>query len=50
MPRRGSRPPKDTPHQLLISDATHRRLETPPKDLIALGEIEVRGRDEPIAV
>jgi adenylate cyclase len=35
---------KETPHQLLLSDATRRRLSGEPDDLIDLGESEIRGR------
>jgi adenylate cyclase len=35
---------KDTPHQVLIADATRRRLADDPGDLIRLGEEPVRGR------
>jgi adenylate cyclase len=39
---------KDTPHMLLLSDATRERLVAPPDDLIAVGELELRGAGRPI--
>jgi adenylate cyclase len=39
---------KGTPYQLFVSDPTYRRLSQPAPDLVAVGELEVRGRREPI--
>jgi adenylate cyclase len=36
---------KETPHQLLFSEATRARLSADPDDLIDLGELDIRGRD-----
>jgi adenylate cyclase len=41
---------KETPHQLLFSDATRRLLASEPDDLAELGEIEIRGRQATIRV
>ena len=41
---------KGTDHQLFIADATRRALTRPAPDLVALGELEIAGRDAPIAV
>jgi adenylate cyclase len=35
---------KGTPHQLYIADTTKQRLTRPAEDLVAVGEVEVRGR------
>ena len=35
---------KGTPHQLYVSDTTHQALTRPAADLVAVGEVEVRGR------
>ena len=35
---------KGTPHQLYAADTTYAALSNPPKDLVAVGEFEVRGR------
>jgi adenylate cyclase len=35
---------KGTPHQLLLSGATKDTLQTPPADLVHVGETEIRGR------
>jgi adenylate cyclase len=41
---------KETPHQLLFSDATRERLTAEPGGLIDLGELEIRGREADIRV
>jgi adenylate cyclase len=41
---------KETPHQLLFSDSTRRRLTSEPDDLVDLGELEIRGREATIRV
>jgi adenylate cyclase len=41
---------KETPHQLLFSDATRERLARDPDDLVDLGELEIRGREATIRV
>jgi adenylate cyclase len=40
---------RDTPQQLLLSESTRARLDHPPGDLVPVGEIEIRGRAEPIS-
>jgi adenylate cyclase len=35
---------KGTPHQLYVSDTTYQALTRPAEDLMAVGEVEVRGR------
>jgi adenylate cyclase len=35
---------KGTPHQLYVSDTTYQALTRPAEDLVAVGEVEVRGR------
>lgn len=39
---------KGTAYQLFVSDPTYRRLTQPGPDLVEVGELEVRGRREPI--
>jgi adenylate cyclase len=41
---------KETPHQLLFSDATRERLTSDAGDLVDLGEITIRGREATIRV
>jgi adenylate cyclase len=41
---------KGTPYQLLVSAATRARLAAPAPDLVEVGELEVRGRREPIGL
>ena len=41
---------KGQPYMLFMSSATQERLTRPPDDLVSLGEFEVRGRAEKIAV
>src|SRR3954452_20004049 len=41
---------KETPHQLLFSDATRERLTAAPDGLIDLGELDIRGREAGIRV
>lgn len=41
---------KETPHQLLFSDATRQRLARDPDDLVDLGELGIRGRESTIRV
>jgi adenylate cyclase len=41
---------KDTPHMLLIADATRAALTKPVSDLQAVGALDVRGREVPAAV
>jgi adenylate cyclase len=39
---------KGTPHQLLVADSTYRGLAEPPADMVAVGEMEIRGRESGI--
>jgi adenylate cyclase len=41
---------KETPHQLLFSDATRERLVGDPEDLVDLGKLDIRGREATIRV
>jgi adenylate cyclase len=41
---------KDSPHMLLLSDATRERLVAPPADLVAVGPIELRGAGRAIGL
>jgi adenylate cyclase len=41
---------KDTPHTILISDAVRAALRHPVPDLVAVGALDVRGRQVPAAV
>jgi adenylate cyclase len=41
---------KDTPHTILISDAVRAALRNPVPDLVAVGALDVRGRQVPAAV
>jgi adenylate cyclase len=37
---------KGSPFMLLLSSATHERLKRPPQDLVFVGEVEIRGREQ----
>jgi adenylate cyclase len=39
---------KGTPHALLLAEATKERLRRPPDDLAFVGELEIRGRRQPL--
>jgi adenylate cyclase len=39
---------KGTAHQLLVSDSTYRGLAEEPRDMVTVGEMEIRGRDSGI--
>jgi adenylate cyclase len=41
---------KGSGHMLFIGDSTRERMKHPPADLIAVGELEIRGRVEPVPV
>ncbi|HEV2723772.1 MAG TPA: adenylate/guanylate cyclase domain-containing protein [Thermoleophilaceae bacterium] len=41
---------KGTPHQVLVSETTYRRLPSTPEDLVFYKEVEVRGRVAPVKV
>jgi adenylate cyclase len=41
---------KDTPYQLLFSEATRSRLPVRPDDLVDVGEVEIRGRESSIGL
>ena len=38
----------DSPHDLLLSEATRIALTSPPADLVDVGEQEIRGRSKPV--
>jgi adenylate cyclase len=40
---------KGTPHTVFVADSTHRRMRSA-DGLVAVGDLEVRGRDQPIRV
>jgi adenylate cyclase len=41
---------KGSGHMLFVADTTRERLERPPESLVLVGELEVRGRVEPVPV
>jgi adenylate cyclase len=41
---------KGSGHMLFIADSTRRRMRRAPKNLVLVGELEVRGRVEPVPV
>jgi len=41
---------KESPHQLFLSESTYRRLVRPSPDLVFVGEVAVRGREESVRV
>ncbi len=41
---------KGTPHQLFVAGATYAHLADPPKDLVCVGELEIRGRARRVAI
>jgi adenylate cyclase len=41
---------KDSGHMLFIADTTRERMKQPPSELVLVGELEVRGRVEPVPV
>jgi adenylate cyclase len=41
---------KGTPHQLFVGDSTYRGLRAPPGDLVAVGDLPVRGRSATVAI
>ncbi len=41
---------KDTPHAVLVSDATRAALKVPAADLIAVGAVDMRGKQVPASV
>jgi adenylate cyclase len=41
---------KGSGHMLFIADSTRERMKSPPDSLLAVGELEVRGRVEPVPV
>jgi adenylate cyclase len=41
---------KGSGHMLFIADSTRRQMKEPPADMVLVGELEVRGRVEPVPV
>lgn len=41
---------KGSGHMLFVADTTRERMQDPPENLILVGELEVRGRVEPVPV
>jgi hypothetical protein len=41
---------KGSGHMLFIADSTRERMQHPPANLIPVGELEVRGRVDPVPV
>jgi adenylate cyclase len=41
---------KGTGHMLFIADSTRDRMKSPPPNLLAVGKLEIRGREEPVPV
>ncbi len=41
---------KGSGHMLFIAESTRRRLQTPPDDLLPVGQLDVRGREEGLTV
>ena len=41
---------KGSGHMLFIADSTRKRMRQPPQELVLVGELEVRGRVEPVPV